>query len=344
MTRRGAVLCLMAAVLFGASTPAASVLARDVPPVLLAGILYLGAAIAVLPFVVRRVPTMSSLRASWKPLSVAVVAGGAIGPVLLVLGLTRVDAATASLLLNLELIATLAIATVWMHEHLTRRVVVGATLITAGGVLLVWDPGAHWTAGALFVVGACICWGIDNSVTARVDQISAETIVMVKGAVAGSVNAVLGTVLAAQHGATLTLGQLAGALVVGALGYGASIVLWVRGARLLGAARAQLFFATAPFIGAAVAWTLLGEPIAWIQGVALLAALVGVALAVGGHHEHLHIHDAAAHDHEHLHPDEHHNHAHDPLVVGWHSHFHVHDQLVHEGAHIPDVHHHHRHD
>src|SRR6476659_8260941 len=132
--RRGAVRCLAAAVLFGAAAPAASELAGEMPTLVLAGLLYLGAAMAVLPSVLRHRPDRQSIRRGWRLLVLAVVFGGALGPVLLVAGLARIPAATGSLLLNFELVATMTIAAVVFHEHLGRRLVAAAALVAGAGL------------------------------------------------------------------------------------------------------------------------------------------------------------------------------------------------------------------
>jgi drug/metabolite transporter (DMT)-like permease len=349
VTRAGVWRCLGAAVLFGVSAPAASVLASDMSALLLAGLLYVGAALAVLPVVRRRPPSRAALRDGWGPLTVAVVAGGALGPALLVLGLARVEASTASILLNLELVATVVLAGLFFGEHLGRRVVFAAALITAGGVVLVWSPGGSVSVGALFVAAACACWGLDNCVTARIDHLSPESVVLAKGAVAGSVNVLLGLTVASEAGTMATAGQVVAALAIGAAGYGLSITWWVKGARDLGAARAQVLFATAPFIGALGAWVVLGDPVSAAQVGAVVLAAVGVWFSIDSAHGHVHRHGPTVHDHEHTHPDEHHEHQHegnatDEVFVGRHSHPHAHeDVLVHEHPHVPDLHHHHPH-
>ncbi len=230
--------CLLAAVLFGATTPAATVLAGTIPSFTLAGLLYLGAAAAVAPQVTRARPTRRALAAEWRPTLVAVVVGGAIGPLLLVIGLSRTNAATASILLNTELAATIVFAAVLFREHLGGRLLAGAALITAAGALLTWEPGAAFDVGALLIIGACACWGLDNGVTARIEQLSPEQVVAIKGAVAGGANLAIGLAFAGI-GAGTGIGGIAGALLVGALGYGLSITLWVKGARDLGAARGR---------------------------------------------------------------------------------------------------------
>lgn len=336
--------CLGAAVLFGASAPAASVLASDMPALLLAGLLYIGAAIAVLPSVRRHPPDRTALSSGWRPLAVAVIVGGALGPALLVLGLARIEASTASILLNLELVATVILARLFFREHLGTRVVLAAGAITTGGVLLVWSPGGSVSAGALLVAAACACWGLDNCVTARIEHLSPETVVLAKGSIAGSVNVALGLTLASDIATSTTSTQVAAALAIGAAGYGVSITLWVKGARDLGAARAQVIFATAPFIGAVGAWVTLSETVSGVQITAVVLAAIGVWWSLDSSHAHQHRHDPVVHDHEHTHPDQHHDHDHGEGFVGRHSHPHTHEEtLIHTHPHVPDLHHRHPH-
>ncbi len=338
--RLGLLRCGAAALLFGASAPAASRLTGDLHAVSLAGLLYVGAAIAVAPVAVRRRPTARALRADAAALTTAVVLGGAVGPVFLTAGLGAVDAATASLLLNLELVFTTLVAAVFFHEHLGRRVVGGTVLVLAASVMVGWRgaPDVRW--GAVVIAAACVCWAVDNSVTASIDRLAPSHITFAKGVVAGTTNLVIGLVIAGAPPVGVTLAALA----VGALGYGASITLWVSGARQLGAARGQLVFATAPFVGALVAWTAFGEPVTSIAVAAALVAAGGVALVLRSEHEHEHVHEPLEHVHDHAHDDGHHDHVHDPPVSGRHVHPHTHAATVHAHAHVPDLHHRHAHD
>ena len=270
----------------------------------------------------------------------AVVFGGAIGPVLLAVGLGHVSGATASLLLNLELVFTTILAAVVFHEHVGRRVPAGTALVVVASALLGWAGSAELRWGAIFIAGACLCWAIDNSVTAALDELAPAHITFVKGVVAGGANLLIGLI---AYGAP-PASAACWALVVGAFGYGVSITLWVAGARELGAARGQLVFATAPFVGALVAWTVLGEDVAARQIVSLLIAAVGVSFVLGSDHLHTHRHDPGEHDHEHVHDDGHHDHVHADGFRGRHQHDHAHRQLVHQHPHVPDIHHRHGHD
>lgn len=338
--RRGMIRCAAAAALFGATTPLASRLADDTSAPVLAGLLYVGAAVAVAPFVSRRTIDPVAWRRGGRRLTVAVGAGGLLGPLLLTAGLARTPAATASLLLNLELVATTVLAAVLFHEHIGRRIGTGTLAVVAAGAVLAWTGSPEFRLGALLIVGACLCWGLDNCVTADLDEIAPEHITLAKGVIAGGTNLLVGAALGASMPSN---GVLLAALAVGALGYGASITLWVAGARDLGAARGQLVFASAPFVGVAVAWVALGDTIRFAEVLALVLAAYGVSQVLGSHHLHEHRHDPIEHDHEHVHDDGHHDHPHDDDQPSRHTHRHRHDPVRHAHPHVPDLHHRHVH-
>jgi drug/metabolite transporter (DMT)-like permease len=238
----------------------------------------------------------------------------------------------------------MAIAWIFFRENVDRRVFAGAMAILAGALVLSWPAdGAAMTMGrgGALIVAACICWGIDNNLTRKLSAADPVQIAMVKGVAAGVINAALGF----AHGAQLPeAGTLAAAAIVGFLGYGVSLALFVLGLRHLGAARTGAYFSTAPFIGAAIAVPLLGEPVTWplIAAAALMAA--GVYLHLAEKHEHEHVHEPLFHEHRHVH-DEHHQHAHRPSDPDGepHSHPHQHGRLVHKHPHYPDLHHRHEH-
>jgi drug/metabolite transporter (DMT)-like permease len=339
VSRRGVLRCALAAILFGISAPLASRLAGDMGAFTLAGLLYVGAALAVVPVAVRSLPSRSVIRRSRGRLATAVVVGGAVGPVLFAMGLADVPAATASLSLNLELVFTTIVAAMFFREHVDARVITGTSLVVVAGVLLGGSGTAELRWGILLIAAACLCWAVDNSVTAALDELAPSQITLVKGVIAGGANLAIGLSVAPFPAG----GDVAAALIVGAFGYGLSITLWVAGARDLGAARGQLVFATAPFIGAVVAWTALGEEATGWQLTSLAIALVGVTFVYGSDHEHDHAHGAVEHGHEHLHDDGHHGHPH-AADVGRHTHAHVHGPLLHRHRHVPDLHHRHDHD
>lgn len=345
---RSVLYALLAAALFGASTPVAKLLIGDLTPVLLGGLLYLGSGIglAAMRLVRDRGWKQSGLTPhEWPWLLGAIFFGGMLGPVALMSGLALVSGSTASLLLNLESVLTAAIAWLVFRENADRRIVLGMAVIVAGGVVLSWpdeSTSASSWLGPLAIAAACLCWAIDNNLTRKVSGCDAVFIAGSKGLIAGVVN----TSLAIAFGAHLpSLAVMASTMAVGLLGYGLSLVLFVLALRGLGAARTGAYFSTAPFIGAAVALGLLGESTSAAFWVAAGLMGVGVWLHLTERHDHTHTHEPIAHSHRHVH-DMHHQHQHD---FGWngaepHEHLHRHEALTHKHPHFPDIHHQHRHE
>lgn len=338
---------LGAALLFGASTPLAKQFVVDLPPLLLAGVLYLGSGIGL--SVVRLIRDRGWLpahlqRHEWPWLGAAIFSGGIVGPALLMFGLTQTAASTASLLLNLEGVLTALLAWVVFRENTDRRIVLGMLLIVAGGVALSWpSAGAaqrSWI-GPLAIAGACLCWGIDNNLTRKVAAADSLFLAALKGLVAGVVNVALYAVFDASPA---TWRAVPTAMLVGFFGYGLSLVLFVLALRGLGAARTGAYFSTAPFIGAAIAIALFAEPATPMFWVAAGLMATGVWLHLTERHEHQHTHDPQEHTHPHAH-DAHHRHAHDFPWDGHepHTHTHRHEPITHAHAHFPDLHHGHHH-
>jgi drug/metabolite transporter (DMT)-like permease len=338
---------LIAALLFGASTPFAKLLAGQIPPVLLAGLLYLGSGLGLgllrtlrdRGFVAPDVPAKQ-----WPWLLGAIACGGVLAPILLMLALTRIDASSATLLLNLEAVFTALLAWVVFRENAGRRVIIGMALIVAGGVTLsvLPDPTRRLALpGELAIAAACLCWGLDNNLTRKVSGTDAMFIAAIKGLTAGATNLLLGLLLGARLPSPALIGA---AMSVGLVGYGISLVLFVLALRGLGSARTGAYFSTAPFLGAAVAIVMFQAPppaVFWLSA-ALMCA--GVWLHLTEHHEHEHSHRGLNHAHPHLH-DSHHQHTH---TFPWeseepHIHEHEHDPLTHRHPHFPDLHHRHDH-
>jgi drug/metabolite transporter (DMT)-like permease len=343
---RGAALGLAAAALFGVSAPAAKVLLGEIEPVLLAGLLYLGAAIGLWLHRAVSGPTKEARlgRGDAPKLAAVVLAGGVVGPVLMLLGLDRVSALTGSLLLNLEAPFTVLLAVVLFREHLGRSAAVAVALIVGGAVVLKLEPGSLGadTAGVLLLAAACACWAIDNNLTQRLSLKDPFAIVRVKTLVAGLANTVLGLVVIT--GARPSWRFVLGALLLGSLSYGVSVVLDAFALRLVGAAREAAYFATAPFVGALASMLLLGDPLRWHDGLAMLVMALGVTFLLRERHSHEHAHEELVHEHLHEH-DDHHQHEHEPGDPPGepHSHSHRHAALVHDHPHVPDAHHRHRH-
>jgi drug/metabolite transporter (DMT)-like permease len=248
------------------------------------------------------------------------------------------------LLLNLEAVLTAVIAWVIFRESTDRRVVLGMLAIVSGAVLLTWpDSSQHvglgW--GALLIAGACLAWALDNNFTRKVSATDALFLAGMKGIVAGVVNTGIALVLGATLPSTLATGE---AMVVGLLGYGVSLVLFVLALRGLGTARTGAYFSTAPFLGAAIAIFVFGDHASTLFWIAAILMGIGVWLHLSERHEHMHTHEVITHTHRHVH-DIHHQHTHDFPWDGTepHTHSHTHEPLTHSHPHYPDIHHQHRH-
>lgn len=342
----GVPLALGSAVLFGASAPLAKLLIGSVDPWLLAGMLYLGAGTG-LAFVHRGRAALglegieAPLRRADLPwLAAVILFGGMFGPLLLMLGLSRTSAASGSLLLNLEGLATMGIAWLVFRENVDRRLLIGAAAILAGAVVLSWGgAGARLDFGGLLIAAACLSWGIDNNLTRKLSSADPVQIAMLKGLVAGTVN----LVLALSLGARLPGGDLiAAGAVLGFLGVGVSLVMFMLALRHLGAARTGAYFSLAPFIGAVLAVLLFREPVTGQLAVAGALMGLGLWLHLAERHDHEHVHEALDHEHAHTH-DEHHQHSHDGPISEPHSHRHRHTPIRHKHPHYPDLHHRHEH-
>ena len=344
--RTGVAAGLGSAVLFGLVAPLSKFLLGAADGWVLAGLLYLGAGLGLAAVsAVRRwrriSPSEGALRLRDMPWLVAVVAlGGVAGPLLLIFGLARTSAASGSLLLNLEGLATMAIAWLVFRENVDRRLLWGAAAILAGAVLVSFRAGTlGLDMGGVLIAAACLCWGIDNNLTRKLSSADPVQIAMIKGLAAGTVNLLTALALGAALPAPPAM---AAALVLGFIGIGLSLVLFMLALRHLGAARTGAYFSLAPFIGAVGALAILGEaPTLQLVLGGLLMGL-GVWLHVTERHVHEHEHATVEHEHSHVH-DEHHQHPHDGPVVEPHSHLHRHTGLRHSHPHYPDLHHRHSH-
>ncbi len=342
----GVPLALASAVLFGAAAPLSKLLLGSVDPQMLAGLLYLGAGLGLLAVQAGRAalgleaPEAPLRRADVPWLAAVVLCGGVAGPLLLLLGLTHTTASSGSLLLNLEGLATMGLAWLVFRENVDRQLLLGAAAILAGAVVLSWQgQGVSLDTGGLLIAAACLAWGIDNNLTRKLSSADPVLISLIKGLAAGGVN----LAIALLRGEGLpALGTVGAAAVVGFLGVGVSLVLFVLALRHLGSARTGAYFSLAPFIGALVALVLLHEPVTAQLVVASLLMGIGLWLHLAERHDHEHVHEALEHEHSHVH-DDHHQHSHDGPVTEPHSHRHRHEPMRHKHVHYPDLHHRHEH-
>jgi len=342
---------ILAATLFGLSTPFAKLLVGNIPPVALAGLLYMGAFLGLGLYVVLRrvvsgqqVFSRSALQRADLPwLAGAILSGGVLAPISLMVGLTLISGFSASLLLNMEGVATAIIATMLFKESLGRRLVIALVCMTTAGVLLSWDPSqGEWNiVGLMLLILAGFGWALDNNLTRNICGRDPVQIALVKGGVAGSASLAIAIAL----GSSISIdAQILWALVLGAMSYGASLVFFVLALQGLGASRTGVFFSLGPFIGAVVSVIVLREWLGWVVLPALALMILGVLALVYERHSHEHGHEEITHIHIHTHGDLDHDHCHMEPVRGPHNHEHIHKAVVHNHVHWPDVHHRHTHD
>lgn len=340
---RGGLLALLAAALFGLSTPLVQSLGAGLGAFSTAALLYGGAAL-VAALLRQPASREAQLRRGDLPRLLAMAGMGAVlGPVALAWGLQHTSGSSAALMLTLEAVFTAGLAWRWYGETMDRRVVVALVLLLLGGVALVLEQGLAGRVqllGLLAVVLATLAWGVDNSLSRGVADRDPGQVVMLKallGTLATTLLAWLAREPVPDWGAALAL------LAVGATGYGLSLRFYLLAQREFGAARTGSVFAFAPFIGALGAWALGDRSGSWLMGLGGTLMIGGVLLHLAERHEHAHVHERLDHEHAHTHDDGHHTHSHAVMPDGSHSHPHRHEATEHRHAHVPDVHHQHSH-
>jgi len=341
---------ILAAVLFGASAPLAKLLLGEIEPTPLAACLYLGSGIILLfaligqrlsgSFEVKEAP-LRKCDLPW--LSGAIIAGGVAAPIILMYSLQVTAAATTSLLLNFEAVATTLIAVLVFHEALSRPAVLAVVLVTLASILLTFDTSGAWgiSLGALGVLAATALWGLDNNLTRNISAKNPLVIVAIKGLAAGTISLLLAVLIGSRFPSPKVILE---AMLLGGLSYGLSIVLFVHALRALGAARTSALFGTAPLAGVILSLALFQvlPPIAFWFALPLM--VFGTAILLREEHDHTHDHEHLIHEHAHFHDDDHHNHMHPDLSLPvTHTHLHEHNNVIHTHNHMPDIHHRHGH-
>jgi drug/metabolite transporter (DMT)-like permease len=345
MKSKSIMIGLLAGLLFGLATPFSKIMLSQLNSFELAGLLYIGAAIAFLPFMLKNHKIeFSSLKSTGKKkhLIATIIFGGILGPLLLMVGLKTANAMSVSIWLNLELVATAVLGMLFFKDHLDRNAIIGVILTLFAGIIISIQESNSGLISGIFVLLACICWGFDNHFTAIIDGVSPQTITFLKGFFGGLTNFLIGFIL---DDGQIQLNYIPLALLIGVFSYGVSIVLYVISAQNLGATRSQILFSTAPFWGILAAYIFVGEPLNSIILISFILLVLGIYFTNVTSHVHGHSHETMMHVHFHTHDDGHHDHSHDQNERDGvkHSHIHEHSERTHEHKHYPDLHHRHGH-
>lgn len=349
MYKQPLIYIFVSAALFGISPPLAKLLVKNIPPVALAGLLYLGAFVGLsLYSIIRGIISTENIRSAnlkkgdfpW--LFGAILSGGIIAPICLMFGLSQISGFTTSLLLNLEGVFTAVIAVIFFKEKAGKRLWLALLCMTAAGVFLTWNSsqGKFNFLGPLLVTLSMICWGIDNNLTRNISTRNPIQIARIKGFVSGLISISLAYTLGMDIEWDLSIFY---ALLLGSLSYGISLVFFIKALEGLGSFRTGIFFSLAPFIGAVISLILLQEWIGWVMFPAIMLTAAGVWLISTEKHLHLHLHQEEIHTHLHNHKDIHHIHEHTGIVREPHIHEHKHLEENHVHSHWPDTHHRHEH-
>lgn len=345
MKRFAIITGILSGFLFGVATPFSKLLLNGLNSFQLAGLLYLGAALAMFPYIFRKENNLKLLFQSGSRIKTfgIIFFGGFAGPLLLLAGLKTANAASVSIWLNMELVATAILGVLIFKDALDRNTWIGVFLTIIAGIVVSFGEGSSGLTSGLLITAACICWGIDNHLTALTDGASPQSVIFVKGIVAGSVNLLIGCLIADN---AMAIGNMGLAIIVGIFAYGFSIVLYVTSAQNIGATRSQILFSTAPIWGVVLSYLFVHEPFQWVHIISIVLLALAVIVTNLLSHKHLHTHVVMEHIHYHQHSDGHHTHLHDGETIPgskWHSHLHKHDPITHDHPHDPDLHHRHGH-
>jgi len=340
-------MAVLAAALYGLSSPFSKLLLVKIPPALMAALLYLGAGLGMtIIFTILTLRKVDKVEAKITkhemPFIFAMIGLDIAAPILLMFGLLQSEAASVALLNNFEIVATALIALTIFKEGIGKRMWIAIGLITIASILLSISDLNHLTfsLGSLWVLLACVCWGFENNCTRMLSIKDPLQIVIIKG-IGSGLGSLLIWFLMKENTAEFI--YILYALILGFFAYGLSIFFYITAQRYLGASRVSAYYAAAPFIGVLISWIILKEGITSTFLLALCIMIIGAYLAISEVHKHTHYHPYEVHEHKHNHHDNHHNHTHDPEFDGEHSHSHAHDPVEHEHDHLPDIHHHHQH-
>jgi len=345
MKTRSVLIGLLAGLLFGVATPLSKIILSQLNSFQLAGLLYVGAALTFLPFIIKNRKTeFIALRLTGKKkhLVGVILFGGILGPLFLMIGLKAANAMSVSIWLNMELAATAVLGILIFKDHLDRYAIIGVLLILVAGIIISEQESNSGVVSAIFILLACISWGLDNHLSAIIDGVSPQTITFVKGVFGGLTNLTIGMFL---NNWQIEFNYIPAALLIGVFSYGISIVFYVISAQNLGATRSQILFSTAPFWGIFAAWIFLGEPLNLIVLGSFSILVTGLVFTNIASHGHSHYHKGMIHIHTHSHNDGHHSHSHteEGGTSIKHAHIHEHKENNHTHKHYPDLHHRHEH-
>lgn len=279
---KGVFLAILAAGLYAINSPFSKILLDYMPSTLMAGFLYVGAGLGMLIIAVirkARHTEVNEARLTKKelPYTIAMIVLDIAAPISLLFGLKSTSSANASLLNNFEIVATAIIALMIFKEKISLRLWAGIVFVTVSCLLLSVEDFSsfQFSYGSLFIILACVCWGVENNCTRKISSKDPLQIVLLKGIFSGIGSIIIGLCIGERITA---LWSVFAVLLVGFVAYGLSIFFYVHAQRLLGAARTSTYYAVAPFIGTILSLILFREIPHYTYFIALALMIIGALL------------------------------------------------------------------
>lgn len=320
------VFAILAAALYAINVPVVKMIIDNVGTTMMAGLLYFGAGVGMLIYVniakvFGKYKDKEPLTRKELPYTLAMIFLDILAPIFLILGIANTNSANVSLLNNFEIVVTSLIALIIFKEVISKRLWIAIGLVIVASVILSFEGAGAFTfnIGSIFVICACICWGMENNCTKMLSNKSSEDIVIIKGIFSGLGGIVIALVIGESFP---SIWLFAIVMALGFVSYGLSINFYIMAQKDLGAAKTSAYYSVAPFLGVGFSMLFLGERPLWQFYVAFLIMIVATIFMVKDTielqhtHEHEHIHN-----HEHSHGDIVHSHEHSHI----HSHIHTHN-------------------
>ncbi len=247
---------VLAAVLYAISSPISKILLNEIPPTLMASLLYLGAGIGMSVIAIFRYK-MGNFNEEMKltkkelPFTLGMIVLDILAPILLMIGLTMTTPENVSLLNNFEIVATSLIALLIFKETISKRLWFAIILITISSFILSFENirSLSFSFGSVLVVFASICWGLENNFTRMLSFKDPLQVVIIKGFGSGFGSLIITLII---RETSTNLFYIIATLLLGFVAYGLSIYFYVYAQRELGAAKTSAYYAIAPFIGVAL--------------------------------------------------------------------------------------------
>jgi drug/metabolite transporter (DMT)-like permease len=285
---------------------------------MMASYLYLGAGIGIgILFLITKgkdKETYEKITKKDMPNVLGMIALDIAAPIFRMFGLLDSASSSASLLNNFEIVCTSLIALLIFKEAVSGRMWLAISLITTSSFFLSFEDisAFKFSWGAILVLLATLCWGLENNCTKNLSSKNTYHIVFLKGIFSGLGSLIVALCLGEKFAGVV---YLALALLLGFVAYGLSIFFYIRAQGIIGASKTSAYYAVAPFIGTFLSFVIFREKPTWAYflglAIMILGTIIVVADTLAKKHAHTHkhtvthTHDGSTHSHTIEHEHEH---------------------------------------